>query len=1694
MFSFALQAQQYGNEWINYAQDYYSFKITNTGIYHIDANALNASGIPVSSINANQFQIFARQREIPLYVNDGGDGVLNGTDYIEFYAQKNDGWLDSVLYKNPYKMGNPGYSLYNDTIQYFLTWNTVGTGKRFSVETDVNYPSYIPSNFVLSKTIFAPNTAYLDGYKEAGSSSSFFVDGEGYGITALNGAGGGASYTQSFSTSNFYVGADAPDLHLLVNVMSNASADNVSVNHHLRLTFAGNQILDQTFTGYQQIQVNNYYPNSWITGASTNLKMDIIDDLGAATDFQSMTYAELNYPHALAFSGESYVELYVPFNASQSKTRLDLTGISGTNLIAYVVGNAPKKIPVVSGATNYLLIPNDPGGSTQKVILTSTFFSVPIAQLSPVNGTAKFTDFSALNYENALIMVYNKLLLSASQDYKTYRESPAGGSYNVVFANIDELYQQFGGGIDKHILSIRRFAHFAYNKSTLKPLGLFLMGKGVSTIGHRTDQSSYTLCLIPSFGYPSSDVCILNNMEGNQLAPIIPIGRIAVKTNQELTDYLNKVKENVLQQDPYSVYNTPNKDWQKQILHFGGGTGASQQSQLKGYLEQMAQIATHEYFGGNVQAFYKTTSSPFDPATLESIRQRLQNGVSLVTFFDHATSDGFEINIDEPENWNNSGKYPLILGNACYTGDIFHGGTILSTSEKFVEVPNEGAIAFLSASTLGFAPYLFYFSREFYRQFSLLNYGETLGQQIKNTIDVVENMTLNQIMETTCTQMILNGDPMVRLNPHNRPEIELLETNVSFLPTNIDLSTQYISVQVIVTNLGKSITDSVYVSLTRDFPGLVADSVYQKILPRLDYKDTLLFTLPLQPNVSLGANIFTITVDLPSVIPEQYDEFTNNKVVKTLYISIDGILPVLPYDFAVVPNDSVTVKASTVNPFASINTYRFEIDTTDLFNSPEHRFSLKNEIGGVKTVKPTEWFSAVSGYPKPLVCTDSTVYFWRVALLNSSTPLWHEQSFQYIVGKEGWGQDHFFQFKKNEFISVNYNRIERKREFSPLLKHVSCDVYDHANSYDEYGATWWFIDQNLQEYALCGLSPDLYVAVVDPATFIPWGTRHFNTTTSTWENPSHNFGNANDNGACRDRVERFFTFHQNVPSSLAAFESMINAIPDSFYVLIYTPVTAAYSYWQPSTYNLFTNVLHSDSIYAGRPDQAFIFFGKKGTNTLNKEMVAQYNHQYLHLVAPMPGSIYSGVENSTVIGPSAQWKNVYWKQDPSEPTPGDSTILRITAMDANYSSVFSIDTTFTRNDSLLNLEALIDHTNYPFIRLSALYKDTATFTPAQIDRWHVLYGQLPEAAIDASNGYYWTFTQDSVQEGQTGEFAVDIKNIGKVDMDSLLVNYWILDANQIKHPVPYARQDSLRVGQTFRDTVSFSTAGLNGLNSFWIEVNPYVNGSNVITDQPEQFHFNNIAQIKFNIKNDNKNPILDVTFDGVHILDKDIVSPKSQIVVSLKDDNPFLLMNQIADTSLFGIYLKDPNGVQTRIPFVNSSGQQILQWIPASNSYNKFKIIYNANFEKDGIYTLSVQGSDKSGNLSGDFDYQISFEIIHESSITYLMNYPNPFSTSTRFVFTLTGETVPDHMIIQIMTMTGKVVREITQAELGPIRIGKNVSQYALDGRDEFGDLLANGVYLYRVLTDLNNDAIKHRDSGADKYFKKEFGKMYLMR
>ncbi len=1699
LYTSLLNAQIYGNEWINYNQKYYAFSIVHEGIYKLDYTTLNAAGIPLASFQSANIQIFGREQEIPIIVFDGNDNTLDPGDYVLFYADRNDGWLDKTLYDDPNWQGNPAYSLYNDTIQYFFTWNNSTTNKRFQVETANDFSNYTPSNFVLSTLETYFSNAYNVGKKENNVASSFYMQGEGWGTSPVNGVGG---YLQNYSipTVSIYTGVDAPNSIFKAVSVSNSDfqGNSVPIDHHLKMTIGPSnfQLIDTLFGGYTSIPLNKQLPTNNLFEGNTVLKWNIVGDLPSyiTVDYQSLNYFSLQYPKIPHLNNLNKGKFEVINASTAAKVRLDFAGFNGVKPYLIVLGDEPKWVVPEQNTTEFkCLIPNSTFNTNQKLWVQDSASIVQIPALFSVNSTGSFTNFLAGNLDSALIMIYPKVLESSAITYKNYRASMAGGAHNVVFANAEELYQQFGGGIHKHINGLRRFSYFVYKNSSKKPEGLFLIGKGIreadvfSTVstgpGTRKNPANFAMSLLPSFGEPSSDVLITSNFpETTRIIPLIPTGRISVNSNQELLDYLDKVMlydANQLQND---VYNTPNKDWQKQVVHFLGGSDASQQSQIGYFCNQMRDTIESTKFGGHVTTIAKINSDPLNPSELSQVMDRITNGVSLMQFFGHAsaTSSGFEINIDEPQNWGNYGKYPIMLVNSCYNGNIFQNAP--SKSEQFVLVKDYGAIAYIGSIEVGYIHSLGHFSTQFYRNLSRIKYGSTLAANISQTISDLYFYT-DDIHEATFTQMTLHGDPMIKLNWHEKPEIEITESSVSFSPSDINLTVDSIRLNLVITNLGQSITSPINVEIKRNFPSSTVDSTYILSIPRLDYKDTLRFKMPLQANISVGLNQFSIKVDLPNFYDEQYDEISNNQLVKNLFINIDGIQPVLPFEFAVVPRDTVTVKASTINPIADWNTYRFEIDTTDLFNSPMLRYALVSGYGGVKEVHYNQWMQ--NGTNSPLVCEDSMVYFWRVAV-DEPNPNWRESSFQYIVNREGWGQDHFFQFKKNGFNGIEYDRTNRQKLFDPVLKTLECNVIATSALPAAYYNNW-LIDGEQQDYSFLTYQPYFCVGVVDPVTFESWGTRFGN------ENPNHNFGNFNDNV---NWVFKYFSFYQDDATSLAAFQNMLlNEIPDSSYVIVFTPVTARFDLWQttdPSVFTMFA-ALGSDSIVPGHVNRPFAFFFKKGDPNSVVEEIGQAPGEDVYLKAFMNGRDYSGIETSTLIGPASSWGNVYWKQDPYEAVNADTTRLRIKAYDLGGNFISQIDTLFTANDSLMNLNNFVDANQMPYLKLEAYYQDSLGFTPAQMDRWHVLYQPLPEAAIDGSNPYTF-LPADTLMEGQDVTFAVDIKNIFHLDMDSLLVRYWIEDAQNQVHPIAYPRQDSLLVGGVLRDTIHFNTLGLSGINSLWVEVNPYVNGSLFITDQPEQQHFNNLLQVPFFVNSDDIHPILDVTFDGRHILNGDIVSPESEIVITLKDDNPYLIMNDVSDTTLFGIYLTGPDGIQKRIPFIDAQGASVMQWIPADSGNKKFKIIYPSYFTQDGKYTLFVQGSDRSGNVSGDLDYKISFEVIRESSISYMMNYPNPFSTSTRFVFTLTGTEVPDELIIQIMTVSGKVVREITEDQIGPIQIGRNITQYAWDGRDEFGDQLANGVYLYTVKAQINGESIKHRETGADTYFKKEFGKMYLLR
>ena len=176
MISFAgliAAAQPYHNSWINYSQQYYKFQVAQTGIIRIDSTALANAGIPISSIDPRNLQLFARGVEQPIYIEGEGDGVFDGSDFIEFFGQYNDGWNDLDFYGSSANHPNPYYSIINDTIHYFITWNSSTSNNRLTLETDTSFSSYTPIDFFQKERLAYYSTNYFDGETDGQGATRF---------------------------------------------------------------------------------------------------------------------------------------------------------------------------------------------------------------------------------------------------------------------------------------------------------------------------------------------------------------------------------------------------------------------------------------------------------------------------------------------------------------------------------------------------------------------------------------------------------------------------------------------------------------------------------------------------------------------------------------------------------------------------------------------------------------------------------------------------------------------------------------------------------------------------------------------------------------------------------------------------------------------------------------------------------------------------------------------------------------------------------------------------------------------------------------------------------------------------------------------------------------------------------------------------------------------------------------------------------------------------------------------------------------------------------------------------------------------------------------------------------------------------------------------------------------------------------
>jgi hypothetical protein len=1657
-FAVKATAQPYNNSWINFSNTYYKFRITEEGIYRISKSQLDAIGM--GSVSGNQFAIFREGQEIPIYTSSTGS--FGSNDFIEFYGTKADGKMDKQLYPDPNFQPNDEVNILSDTAYYFITYDN-GVHQRVQLDNNnIPFPAPAPAPYCWMTAFPGTDirTAWNPGRSHSNQAYFYSADfdlGEGHGYYR-----GPNLNSLSIVTPDIYNAGPASTLSVVVSEHSvNAGQFTLSIQ--------SNTFIDTTFSvTFATVKKNITVPNNILSGSANGNPIFFNDPRTIAV--QKVT---LRYPKGYDFAGSNKVSFQVP----ASERYLEISNFNNsTPPRLYDRTNNKIYVGVVSGGISKFYM--DVSALPRDVLIINP------ASISNVNNftATQFRDYTNTANQGDYIILTHKDYINASpnyiNDYKSYRNSSTGGSHQSVVVDVAELYDQFGYGHECHPISIKNFIAYANNTWTVKPKFLFIIGKGVSYSSYQLYKQSpatYTYPVVPTWGEPGADN-LLSSFNNDQ-KPILATGRLSAWNNQEIGDYLKKVKDYEEAIKPLAIPTVEHEFWKKTVLHIAGSSDIGLQTQLLAALNNCKGIIEDTLIGAIVTTIKKNSTDPVETTNNAVIDSFMSHGVNRVSFYGHGSSSGFDYNLNSPDNYNSTPRFPVFSSFACEVAHIFSLVTEKSISEKYIKSINGGAIVMIAGNNTGWTGTLPGYMENLYKSWSFRDYGKTLGEQYQKNIQFLQSSPQysDDFMDIHTQCLLYQGDPgILTYNPEKRDYV-VEEPGISSIPTNVTTALNSFDVKAVLYSLGKSMKDSVWVRLQHTKPGvstvLYSDSM--KIANLLS-SDTIKFSVPLDPNTDIGLNNYTIKIDAV----DQFDEISeeNNQATLQIFIYSENLEPVYPKEFAIVHDQNITLKASTLNAFAPLRKYRLEIDTTENFNSASKLATEITSSGGIVKWKPSMTYQ------------DSIVYYWRATpdtLINGNYN-WSGSSFIYLAnGSDGWNQSHYFQYKKDEpYSGITLLPATRKFKFGALNNVFK--VEDRVIMQPVDGQD---VRQSLNDVVLdftgCYYEGGIQFVVIDSVSGKPW----VNT----------NAGLYGSSPLCTNHPNELrYLFEYKTGDSVSRNKARLfleNILPSGNYIMIKNLLMSIYwdqktiDDWKADTlvYGPGKSLYHAiknlgfDMIDQFTYKRVFGFFRKKDDASYPiRQYISNNEFDKIEFLASFNSYPDTGSVESTIIGPALEWETVRWRTSSTDNAPqNDSAYVVVYGVD-NSNNQTQLFSTLAKDISLASVSA----TQYPFLKLRWYSVDNITRTSPQLDYWRVLYKPVPEAALNAAAHFEFL---DSLGEGQKGKIRVAIENLTPIAFrDSMLVSYKIIDANGVKHAVADKRYKKLTGNDTLIADLDFDASSYYGKNFLFIEANPN-------NDQPEQYHPNNLGYLNLFLEADKLNPLLDVTFDGVHILDKDIVSAKPMIKVLLRDENKFSALN---DTALMKVQLVYPN--QTTAVDVPMDGT-ICKFFPAqmvNGHKNEARVEFKPNLPEDGVYKLVVSGKDKAGNIAGNaLKYEVNFTVENKPSITNVLNYPNPFSTATQFIFTMTGSEIPSQFKIQILSVTGKVVREIKKSELGNIHIGRNMTDYRWDGKDEYGQMLGNGVYLYRVVTSIRGENVEQRkNANVDKYFKNGYGKLYIMR
>ena len=199
----------------------------------------------------------------------------------------------------------------------------------------------------------------------------------------------------------------------------------------------------------------------------------------------------------------------------------------------------------------------------------------------------------------------------------------------------------------------------------------------------------------------------------------------------------------------------------------------------------------------------------------------------------------------------------------------------------------------------------------------------------------------------------------------------------------------------------------------------------------------------------------------------------------------------------------------------------------------------------------------------------------------------------------------------------------------------------------------------------------------------------------------------------------------------------------------------------------------------------------------------------------------------------------------------------------------------------------------------------------------------------------------------------------------------------------------------------------------------------------------------------------------------DTTPPKVRLYMN---DESFVNGGITNESPFFLAFLEDEHGINT----ASGIGHDIVAILDGDETnpyilndyyetelddYTKGKIRFPFRNLALGLHTITFKAWDVYNNF---ISAEIQFVVVSGDSITLsnVLNYPNPFVNYTQFWFSHNKPYEPLDVQVQIFTITGKVVKTINQSVSTDGFLSREISW---DGKDDFGDKIGKGVYVYKL-------------------------------